>query len=154
MFVIDKIEIQCHSVVIKNYLKLIVKVRFTCEVEGCGRDYSRKSTLKQHMKSAHEREDVKQLTIYLLSMWQVILSRYEAHCTLSRRSSLKDLYGTNIIVLGIVLACAISYSNKDIEVSKLEDIGVLRHCGLRLLQEKRVVNCMRLFYVKYERLKQ
>ena len=28
-----------------------------------------------------------------------------------------------IIVLGIVLACAISYTNKNIEVSKLEDIS-------------------------------
>ena len=62
-------------------------------------------------------------TIYLFSMRQVILSCYEACCTLSRRSSLKDLYETNIIVLGIVLACAISYSNKDIEVSKLENIS-------------------------------
>ena len=82
---------------------------------------------QKHFETAYEecsREGRCQAgTIYLLSMWQVILSRYEAHCTLSRRSSLKDLYGTNIIVLGIVLACAISYSNKDIEVSKLEDIS-------------------------------
>ena len=133
---------------------------------------------QKHFETAYEecsREGRCQAgTIYLLSMWQVILSRYEAHCTLSRRSSLKDLYGTNIIVLGIVLACAISYSNKDIELidnfiitenmliktwrhfrsTLLSGFGVLRHCGLRLLQEKRVVNCMRLFYVKYERLKQ
>ena len=115
-----------HSVVIKNYLKLIVKVRFTCEVEGCGRDYSRKSHFETAYEECYEREDVKQgrficsqcdKSFYhatrLIAHWKITVTE----------DSLKDLYGTNIIVLGIVLACAISYSNKDIEVSKLEDIS-------------------------------
>ena len=98
-------------------------MRFTCEVEGCGKDYSRKSTLKQHMMTAHKKEEVKQGRF---SCSQCDKSFYHAtklvtHCQDDHQ--LKICMKIIVILTFVIIACSTSYSDQDIEVSKLENIS-------------------------------
>ena len=61
----------------------MVKVRFICEIDGCGKDYSRKSTLKHHMKSVHKWDEPKQQGRFVCSLCDKPLyhaTKLAAHC--------------------------------------------------------------------------
>ena len=86
-------------------------MRFTCKVKGCGRDYSRKSTLKQHMKTDYKREEVKQGRF----IWSQCdksfyhVTKLVAHCQYDHH--LKICMKIIIIIIFVIIACSTSHSD-------------------------------------------